>query len=57
MARSRKPNPWTPSDLKVLRKLARREPVRRIAKQLKRSEAAVRFKAHTLRMSLALRSR
>jgi hypothetical protein len=48
-------NPWTPADLKTLRKLARREPAAKIAKQLKRTASAVRQKASSLGMSLRLR--
>jgi hypothetical protein len=38
-----------------LKKLAGKQGVRRIAKQLKRSEAAVRFKAWQKRIKLAVR--
>lgn len=48
---------WTAADLRLLRTAARREPVSKIARQLRRSEAAVRYKATTLKISLALRSR
>lgn len=37
---------WTPTDVKTLRRLAGRQSVKAIARQLKRSEPAVRFKAH-----------
>jgi hypothetical protein len=43
--RRRKRVLWTAADLKVLKKLAGREPTARIARQLKRSPAAVRYKA------------
>jgi len=46
---------WTPAELKTLRKLAGRQGVRRIARQLKRSEAAVRFKAWQKRIKLAVK--
>ncbi len=46
---------WTPAELKVLKQLAGRQGVRRIARQLKRSEAAVRFKAWQKRIKLAVR--
>jgi hypothetical protein len=46
---------WTAAELKTLRKLAGRQGVRRIARQLKRSEAAVRFKAWQKRIKLAVR--
>ena len=46
---------WTADELKTLRKLAGKEGVRKIARQLKRSEAAVRFKAWQKRIKLAVR--
>lgn len=46
---------WTTAELKVLRKLAGKRGVRQIARQLKRSEAAVRFKAWQKRIKLAVR--
>jgi len=46
---------WTSTELKLLRKLAGRQGVRRIARQLKRSEAAVRFKAWQKRIKLAVK--
>jgi hypothetical protein len=48
-------NPWTPADLKTLRRHARHTPVPRIARELKRSESAVRQKASSLGVSLRLR--
>jgi hypothetical protein len=39
-----------------LRRLAGRTSVARIARELRRSEAAVRYKAHTLSLSLALKT-
>jgi hypothetical protein len=48
-------HPWTPADLKTLRRHARRTPVSRIARELKRSESAVRQKAGSLGISLRLR--
>jgi hypothetical protein len=54
MARARRKRVfWTPKDLKLLRKLAGRQTAVRIAKQLKRSVLAVRFKAHKAGISLA----
>jgi len=50
---ARKRNLWSPADLKLLKQLAGKEPVKRIARQLKRSEAAVRFKAWQKRIKLA----
>ncbi len=46
---------WTAVELKALRKLAGKDSVRKISRQLKRSEAAVRFKAWQLRVKLAVR--
>jgi hypothetical protein len=46
---------WTPADLKTLRRHARHTPVPRIARELKRSESAVRQKASSLGVSLRLR--
>ncbi|HEY6452053.1 MAG TPA: hypothetical protein VIX87_05600 [Steroidobacteraceae bacterium] len=48
---------WTPVHEKKLRRLAGRTPAARIARELSRSEAAVRYKAHTLGLSLAVRRR
>jgi hypothetical protein len=45
----------TPADLKTLRRHARHTPVPRIARELKRSESAVRQKASSLGVSLRLR--
>ena len=46
---------WTPADLKLLRSLAGRQSVKAIGRTLKRSEAAVRFKAFTKRIKLAMK--
>jgi len=46
---------WTATELKLLKKMAGRQGVRKIARQLKRSEAAVRFKAWQKRIKLALK--
>ena len=46
---------WTVDELKILRKLAGKESVKKIARQLKRSEAAVRFKAWQRRIKLAVK--
>lgn len=48
---------WTAGDIRLLRSEARRKPVSKIARQLGRSEAAVRYKATVLKVSLALGSR
>lgn len=53
--RRRKRVLWTSKELATLKKLAGRQGVRRIAKQLGRSEAAVRFKAWQKRIKLAVR--
>jgi hypothetical protein len=46
---------WTAAELKLLKRLAGKQGVRKIARQLKRSEAAVRFKAWQKRIKLALK--
>ncbi len=46
---------WTSDELKLLKKLAGKESVRKISRQLKRSEAAIRFKAWQKRITLAAR--
>ena len=48
---------WTAGDVRLLKTSARRQAVSKIAHQLRRSEAAVRYKATTLKISLALRNR
>ena len=53
--KKRSANPWTAADLKTLRRHARRESAAKIARQLKRSESAVRQKASALGVSLQLR--
>lgn len=55
MPRTPKRNPWTAADVKQLRRLAGRKNVKAIGRELKRTEAAVRFKAHTEAISLALK--
>jgi hypothetical protein len=62
MARARKKTVrkrilWTSADVKFLRKAAGRQPVSQISRQLKRSEAAVRYKATMLKVSLAMKKR
>jgi hypothetical protein len=44
---------WSPADLKRLRALAGRTPLARIARQLRRTEMAVRWKATQTGISLA----
>lgn len=51
----KKRTPWTAADLKLLRRLAGRQTVKRIARDLKRTEAAVRYKAFTHGISVAAR--
>jgi len=46
---------WTAAHEKKLRRLSGRVAAAHIARELDRSEAAVRYKAHTLRLSLALK--
>lgn len=46
--------PWTSANLKLLRQLAGRKTPQVIARELKRTVAAVRFKAHTSNISLAM---
>jgi hypothetical protein len=43
---------WTAKDVKLLRTLATRQPVRQIAAALGRSVLALRYKAHMLAISL-----
>jgi hypothetical protein len=43
---------WTSKDVKLMKSLAGDKTVAQIARQLKRSAAAVRFKAHTIGLSL-----
>ena len=50
-----KRRPWTPTELKALRTLAGRKTVKAIGRTLRRTEAAIRFKAHTKRIKLAMR--
>jgi hypothetical protein len=46
---------WTAVDVRVLRSFAGRKTAKAIGRALKRSEAAVRFKAHTKRIRLAMK--
>jgi hypothetical protein len=46
---------WTRTDVKPLRTLAGRKTVKVIGRALRRTEAAVRFKAHTKRIKLAMK--
>ena len=47
--------PWTDDDVRKLRQLAGTMPAPQVGKALRRSLAAVTFKAFTLRISLRLR--
>ena len=55
MPRARKIRRWTPVELKQLRRAAGRQTIAAISRLLKRSPAAIRFKAHMERISLARR--
>jgi hypothetical protein len=46
---------WTRSDVKTMRGLAGKKSVKAIGRALKRTEAAVRFKAHAEGISLAMK--
>ncbi len=46
---------WSAANVSTLKKSAGRDTVRKISKALRRSEAAVRYKAVTLKISLAVR--
>jgi hypothetical protein len=48
---------WTPAEMKELKALAGRAPLSRIARQLRRTELAVRWKATQKGVSLALKRR
>jgi hypothetical protein len=55
--RGRKRILWTNADLRTLRQQAGKRSITQLARLLKRSEAALRFKAFTHRISLKLKSR
>jgi len=46
--------PWSKDDLRTLKSMARKEPVAKIAKSLKRTEGATRQKAKVIGLSLSL---
>ena len=50
-------NPWSASDMKMLRKLAGKSSTREIAKQLGRTAGAVQQKAGNEEISLAVKKR
>jgi len=47
--------PWTSTEVRTLRTLAGRRTPKAIARTLRRTEASVRFKAHTQRIKLAMK--
>jgi hypothetical protein len=55
MARRKKTNYWTAAHVKTLRKLSGKKSAKAIGRALKRSESAVRFKAWSERISLAMK--
>jgi hypothetical protein len=55
--KSRPAKAWSGVDVHTLKTLAGKEPKARIARALKRSEAAVTFKAFKLRLSLRVARR
>ena len=57
MARKKKLNPWTTTDLKTIRTLAGKQGAEVIGRKLKRTEGAVRQKALVLGISLRVRKR
>ncbi len=48
---------WTSADVKALKQLSGKQSAKQIARHLKRSEAAVRFKAWQMKLSLGLTGR
>jgi hypothetical protein len=46
--------PWSKEDVRVLKSMARKEPVAKIAKALKRTDGATRQKATAIGLSLKL---
>jgi len=54
--RRRKRNVWTPTDLKQLKRMAGRLSAGRIARELRRTEGAVRVRASQEGVSLRLRT-
>ncbi len=57
IARSKKAptrRPWTKDDVRLLKGMARKEPASKIAKALKRTEAATRQKATNLGVSVSM---
>ena len=57
VARSKKAparRPWSKDDIRMLKSMARKEPAAKIAKSLKRTEAATRQKATNLGVSVSM---
>jgi hypothetical protein len=46
--------PWSKDDLRILKSMARKEPLARIARSLKRTEGATRHKATLIGVSLRM---
>ncbi len=46
--------PWSKDDMRLLKRMARKEPAARIAKALKRTESATRQKATGVGISLSM---
>jgi hypothetical protein len=60
VARSKKVparRPWSKDDIRLLKGMARKEPASKIAKALKRTEAATRQKATSLGVSVSMTSK
>jgi hypothetical protein len=55
MARRKKTNYWNAAHVKLLKKLSGKKSAKAIGRELKRSESAVRFKAWSERISLAMK--
>jgi hypothetical protein len=49
--------PWSKDDFRILKSMARKEPLAKIAKSLKRTEGATRHKATVIGLSLSLKSK
>jgi hypothetical protein len=49
--------PWSKDDVRLLKGMARKEPVAKIAKALKRTVGATRRKATTMRISLNMKAK
>jgi hypothetical protein len=49
--------PWSKDDFRILKSMARKEPLAKIAKSLKRTEGATRHKATMIGLSLSLKSK